>query len=391
LKIFPESSETPFLPYHAVSLIKGGHTYFELLENMIHEAQHTLHLQVYIFDEDETGRQVGRALIKAALRGVQVFVLVDGYASQNLSTDFVHDLRDAGIYFRRFEPLMRSKHLYFGRRLHHKVVVADAERCLVGGLNISDRYNDTSLDSAWLDWALYAEGIVAGILDTLCNRRTRNRKFMKTVGGEPTEHPLNLRKGTCAVRVRVNDWVHRKRQISNSYLQMFEGATARLILMSPYFMPGNEFRKKMRLAVERGVKIKVILAGVSDISLSKYAERFVYQWLFKNRIEIYEYQKKVLHGKIAVCDGEWMTAGSYNMNDLSAYASIELNLDVKNTAFAHHAEARLLEIIDLDCVQITEDAYQHHTSWSQRILQRCAFDITRLLLFLFTFYWRQRD
>lgn len=389
--MFGKPSAAPFLPHHLVRLIKGGRAYFDLLETMIREARSTLHIQVYIFDEDETGKRIASLLMEAAKRGVHIFVLVDGYASQNLSQAFVQRMRDAGIYFRRFEPLMRSKHLYFGRRLHHKVVVVDAERCLVGGLNISDRYNDTTESLAWLDWALYVEGITAGILDTLCNRRTRNRQFMKSISSDPRNSAVDLNKGDCSVRLSVNDWVHRKRQIYNSYLQMFQNASSHLILMSPYFMPGNEFRRKIRQATTRGVNIKVILAGVSDISLSKYAERFVYRWLFKNRIEIYEYQKNVLHGKIAVCDGEWMTVGSYNINDLSAYASIELNLDVNNRHFAHHVETRLLEIIHQDCVRITKSEYQHRTPWFQHFLQRCAYDITRLLLFLFTFYLRQRD
>jgi len=79
-----------------------------------------------------------------------------------------------------------------------------------------------------------------------------------------------------------------------------------------------------------GVIIKVVQAGISDIALSKYAERYMYRWLLRNKVEIYEYQKTVLHGKIAVCDDQWMTVGSYNVNNLSAYASIELNLDVDN-------------------------------------------------------------
>ena len=357
---------------------------------MILETQDTLHLQVYIFDEDDTGRQIARALIAAARRNVKVFVLVDGYASQNLSREFIHSLRNAGIYFRFFEPFLKSRHLYFGRRLHQKVVVSDAARCLVGGLNISDRYNDTPHNSAWLDWALYAEGLVAGVLDTLCNRRTRNRGFMKNRAASHEMPPAHLVRGECGVRVRVNDWVHRKNQIYKSYLEMFGNATENLIIMSPYFMPGNEFRKKMKLAVQRGVKIQVILAGVSDIALSKYAERFVYRWLLKNNIEIYEYQKKVLHGKIAVCDGKWMTGGSYNVNDLSAHASIELNLDVNNPAFAQNVEERLREIMRNDCLRITEES-DHRTTFLHRLQQRGAYDITRVVLFLFTFYLRQRD
>ena len=146
----------------------------------------------------------------------------------------------------------------------------------------------------------------------------------------------------------------------------------------------------MLLAVRRGVKIQVILAGVSDISISKNAERFVYRWLFKNKIEIHEYQPRVLHGKIAVCDGEWMTGGSYNLNDLSAQASVELNLDVNNAPFAQHTESVLREIMTNDCVLITEEEYKDHTHFFQKVVQRLAYESMRFLLFLFTFYFRQK-
>src|SRR5882762_3695256 len=123
--MFSKQSSSSFLPRQTVKLIRGGRGYFDLLKEMIAEARYTLHIQVYIFEEDDTGNEIAEALLAAAGRNVRVFILVDGYASQKLSRGFVQRLRDAGIYFRKFEPLLRSKHFYFGRRLHHKVVVAD--------------------------------------------------------------------------------------------------------------------------------------------------------------------------------------------------------------------------------------------------------------------------
>ena len=92
-------------------------------------------------------------------------------------------------------------------------------------------------------------------------------------------------------------------------------------------------RRLLTNAAKRGVKIKVITAGPSDIMLAKHAERWMYDWLLRNKIELYEYQPAILHAKVAVCDSEWITIGSYNLNNISAYASIELNLDVHNADF----------------------------------------------------------
>src|SRR5687768_15269932 len=89
-----------------VRLVHGGLEYFMLLEEMIDSAQTSVHLQTYIFSEDETGRTIANALIRAAHRGIQVYLLVDGYASDHLSESFIDRLRIAGINFRFFEPIL---------------------------------------------------------------------------------------------------------------------------------------------------------------------------------------------------------------------------------------------------------------------------------------------
>jgi cardiolipin synthase A/B len=379
-----------YLPDNNVRLVRGGKEYFDLLVKMIREAKYSINLQVYIFDEDETGNHVIDALIEAAQRSVRVYILVDGYASQHLSKEFVQRVKNAGIYFKRFEPLLKSKYFYFGRRMHHKVVVVDGFYSLVGGINIGNRYNDRPDKQAWLDWALYTEGKVSESLYKICVKRMKRPRLKTLKEVHPVLHQItNERK--CMVRARENDWVGRKRQIYNSYLEIFREASSQIIIMSPYFLPGNEFRRKMRMANKRGVKIKLVLAGISDIFLSKHAERFVYRWLLKNNIEIYEYQNNVLHGKMAVCDDVMVTVGSYNVNDLSAHASIELNLDVKDGHFAKHVTVYLEEIIKNDCVCITSEVYKKETNIFKRIIQRFAYDFFRLVLFLFTFYFRQRE
>src|SRR6185295_8179593 len=108
-----------------IKLVRGGRPYFDQLLTMIREAEQIIHLQVYIYDNDETGREVTSALIGAARRNVQVFLMADGYASQHLSATLIRELEEAGVHFRFFEPLFKSRHSYFGRRLHHKVIVTD--------------------------------------------------------------------------------------------------------------------------------------------------------------------------------------------------------------------------------------------------------------------------
>src|SRR4026209_638137 len=138
-----------------ISLVYSGEDYFPLLIKLIEQATLTIHLPVYIYDNDETGRQVADALKAAAKRGVAVYLHVDGYASQGLNKEFRKAIQDAGVHFKFFEPILKSKHFYFGRRLHQKIFVVDGLYSLVGGLNIGNRYSN---EQPWFDLALYCEG-----------------------------------------------------------------------------------------------------------------------------------------------------------------------------------------------------------------------------------------
>ena len=380
-----------YTAHNTAKLVRGGEAYFTLLIKLIQQAQHTVHLQTYIYDEDETGIKVAEALIAASQRGVSVYLLADGYASQNLSDSFIMRLEQGGVRFRFFQPLLISDHFYFGRRLHHKVMVADARYSLIGGINISNKYNDGFGPPAWLDWALYAEGEIAPELVRVClelwTRSKKERRKLMWQAQPPVKQPRHV----CHIRLRRNDWVQKRSQITNSYLEMFKDAKSHIYIMSSYFLPGMLFRKKMARAARRGVKIRLVLAGVSDVKLAKHAERYIYRWLFKNNIEVYEYNQTVLHAKIATYDDKWSTIGSYNVNNISAFASIELNLDINDETFARSMQQHIEKVIREDCEQITEEDYRTRYNFLKRLYQHSCYQIVRVLFFLFTFYFKQRS
>ncbi len=374
-----------------IKLIEGGKPYFSLLIKLIREAKESIHLQTYIFNADETGRLIAGGLIAASKRSVSVHLLVDGYASKDLPKDFIHTLEASGIQFKFFEPFFKSKHFYFGRRMHHKIFVADASHALVGGMNIADRYNDLPEIKAWLDFALYIEGETARDFCILCWKTWNG--FSVNMGLTPCEEKkLSFhftKQETSIVRMCRNDWVRGKKEISNSYFHMFKNAHSHITILCSYFLPGKIIRGLLRKASKRGVKIKVITAGKSDIIMAKYAERWMYDWLLRYNIELYEYQPTVLHAKIAACDNEWLTIGSYNINDISAYASIELNVDVFDAAFTKQVEIQLEQIISNDCIAITKETHVHSNNMVKQFLSWLSYHFIRVVFFLFTFYFKQ--
>jgi len=208
---------------------------------------------------------------------------------------------------------------------------------------------------------------------------------------ESVPTPKMVFKGpTPLIRMIRNDWIRRKVQISDVYNHMFRTAKKEIIILSSYFIPGNQLRTLISQAINRGVNVKVVSAGYSDVKIAKDAERWLYDWLLRNNTELYEYQKNVLHGKLGICDGEWFTLGSYNINDLSAHASIELNLEVIDTPLTQEFRSIINQIIKEDCIQITLEGYKKTKNVFKQLKQWFAFEILRMLYYVFTFYIHQR-
>ncbi|GAA4466084.1 cardiolipin synthase ClsB [Nemorincola caseinilytica] len=378
-----------YTTHNAVHLVRGGAHYFDTLVDIAGRARYSLHFQTYIFDANETGFLVADALMAAAQRGVHVYLMLDGYASQHLPKEFIGKLRQAGVHFRFFEPLLFTYKYYLGRRMHHKILVADAYECLVGGLNVSDRYNDMPDAPAWLDWALHVKGEVAQDLHKICVRMWQ-RSVWKQKKCLPDSIPLPpMPKEECMVRMSRNDWVYRRIDISVSYRRMFTDARQYATIMTSYFWPPRRLLLRMEAAARRGVKVRVILTGQADVPLAKYAERYLYRRLFRSNIEIYEYQPNVLHAKVAFRDDEWATIGSYNVNNISAFASIEMNLDVYDKDVATQLRDAVKQIVVNDCIQVRKESYEIATNPIRMFLYYLSYRIVHLLFFLFTFYFDQ--
>jgi cardiolipin synthase len=382
-----------YLP-NKVKLVNGGKDYFSALTNLINNAATSIHLQTYIFADDDTGRTVAKHLADAAERGVKVFLLADGYASQRMSRDTIIMMKNAGAYFRLFEPIFKSTKFYVGRRLHHKIAVADGRYALVGGVNIADRYNDFPDIPAWKDVAVLIEGPAAYELEGICCEMW-NAGLVATKAKPGTLPDLDLKQNKdeyiCQLRVRRNDWVKNKNQIARSYSQIFKEVNKDLTIMCSYFLPGRRLRSQMKKAARRGVDIKVIVSGLSDVPMAKPAERYFYGEMLKNKIKLYEYHKNILHAKVAVADGNQMTIGSYNLNNISAYASIELNVDIISESFVSMVREKFENIITNECTEITPNFYASNINVVKLFTYWLSFQLIRVTIFLFTFYFRREE
>jgi len=380
-----------FVSGHHVELLKGGSNYFQSIEKIIDDAKESIHLYAYIINNDQTGSRVIEKLIHAAERGVKVFMMADGYASRNLPQTIIRAIQKSGIQFRFFNPILSLPYVYMGRRMHHKVIVTDNKHAIVGGINIADRYNDMPEHKAWLDYALWLNGPAVDELSIYCQSMwNEHRKIMNS---QPQTHHSESKESAenSKVRIRSNDWLFRKNEITQTYEEMFAMAKKEIIILCSYFIPGRKMRKMMAAATARGVKVLVITAGYSDVPVTKYAERWLYDWMFRNQICVYEYQHNILHGKVAICDEEWLTIGSYNINNISAYASIELNVDVKNHVMASMLRKQFMEIMKEDCLSITPEGLKKETGKMRQLLMWFSYQFIRVTLNLFTFFFPRKN
>ena len=289
--------------------------------------------------------------------------------------------------------MFRSEKFYIGRRLHHKICVFDGVQALTGGINIADRYRGTEGELPWLDYAVYVAGAAAGQLRQVCLRYWNKATDMKLGGlqpGGPVQTELagrSLQHGSA--RVRINDRVKGKNEIWKTYFDILNQAKESITIICSYFIPGWIFLRLIRKAISRGVTVRVILAGISDVMLAKHAERYLYRWMLRHGVEIYEYKHSVLHAKVAIRDSRQMTIGSYNLNNISALASIECNLEVRNKPFVSQVEKELLAIALHDSERITPANFKATQNLVKQFWQWTCYQIIKVVLFLATFYFRR--
>jgi cardiolipin synthase len=352
-----KNKEPGFVIVEEARWLTGGIGYFSLMEQMITEAVSSITLFVYILTPDDTGNRILGLLKDAARRNVKVNLLVDDFGSDEIDAKREEDLQQAGIHFTRFEPVFSTSNVYVGRRMHTKVLIADGIKALVGGINIANRYKGSETSPAWLDFAVYVRGHLAATIERSCFNMLRPLQSVKVprLIASSKQQPFDLTKLNAIAL--VNDFLRNRKEIARSYNRAVRSAEKTITIVGGYFLPGRKFRRLLRQAVSNGVQVQVIMTKISDVPVTRLASEYLYGRLLRSGIRIFEYRHSMVHGKVAVVDGTWATIGSYNQNHLSAYLSIELNIDVVNSEFAGSLETYLHQLILNDCDEIILDTH----------------------------------
>jgi cardiolipin synthase len=353
-------------------LLRGGDQLFPAQIAAIAGALSEVWVASYIFHHDAAGAALVAALRGAAARGVRVRVVVDGFGSKASMDWLQRELAGSGVALAVFRPIDRWwRWLQPGqlRRLHQKLCVVDGEHAFVGGINIIDDRIDLhhgATEQPRLDFAVALRGPavqpVAQAARAVWTRAWLGRDFGEELlalvrSPEPIRRlrrlarrlrmPRGLRRRrgmppnsawqdlapVCAAFV-LRDNLRQRRTIERAYIDAIRAAEERVDLITPYFYPGHAFRRALRDAARRGVRVRLLLQGKVDYRIAALAAQALYAELLGHGVEIFEYTPAFLHAKVCVVDEAWATVGSSNIDPLSLLLNLEANVMVRDAHFA---------------------------------------------------------
>jgi cardiolipin synthase A/B len=382
-------------------LLEGSTAFFPSLIAALDNAKKNVQLETYIFDLTGGGTDVAQALERAAQRGVQVRVMVDGFGTPVLPEEWQHRFKSAGIQWLVYEPIVTLGIFLPSqwRRLHRKLCVIDSSVAYCGGINLLDDWHDPSygtLAEPRFDFSVRVNGTLAKDIQLatsqLWERKTSGKSMnIKRVKNAIENFPSVLKRHHWQVNTQTSktlaalvlrDNITNRGQIERAYLKAIGDARNEIIIANAYFVPGAKLRRALILAAKRGVKVQLLLQGKYEYFMQYHAARPIYGALLAAGIDIYEYDKSYLHAKVAVIDSVWATVGSSNLDPLSLLLAREANIVIQDTAFAQSLRQRLIVAIAdegkrVDAVQMA------NRPWTQRINELIAFAVMRLGLWLF--------
>ena len=398
----------PYQDRHSVQLLQGGQAFFPALVKDVAAARHEVWLETYIFNMDASGQLVAQALLDAAARRVKVYVVMDGAGTPALPPDWATRFDAAGVQWRIFSPLGRIGWLIPNRwrRLHRKLCVIDGTVAYCGGINVLDDFFDPNhgvLEAPRFDFAVRVQGpLVRDAAQAMAQfwwrlqaaRDARGRDFPSAWAALQSAVRIaqadNLSaqgalgdEGAASTRAALvlRDNFRQRTRIERAYRKAIGEARSEIIIANAYFLPGARLRRGLIHAAQRGVRVRLLLQGRYEYFMQYHAARPVYGALLAAGVEIHEYAPSFLHAKVAVIDSRWATVGSSNLDPLSLLLAREANVVIDDAAFATDLRERLDLAMRMQGKRLDPQAYEHRPL-RQRLLDRLAFGLMRLMLFL---------
>jgi len=330
--------QASFLSGNSIQILKDGITAFEEVFRAIEEAGRFICLEFYIFRDDETGWALAEVLARKRKQGVRVYLVYDHFGSFSNSGRFWTFLKSQGVEFLPFHPPRLGNLNQYLHRDHRKLVVTDRWVAFTGGLNVGDEYRGYLRNkmAGWRDTGVKVKGpIASAMLQAFkkswkeCGGRSIEENWEGQSSGEEQDVSLlplfsSSRKSMRALRQLLQFSIHSAKKSAHFTMA--------------YFIPTHKFLRVLLNAARRGLDVKIILPGRTDLHLVAYVSRTFYKTLLKAGVQIYHYQPRVLHAKTMVFDGCWSIVGSANLDARSLNYNYECGVGVLDRSLGEEME-----------------------------------------------------
>ena len=372
-------AETPLVAGNATRILIDGRETFAAMFTAMREARTSINLEYYILEDIESdGTRLSDLLISKRQQGVAVNIIYDSFGSGATPPDFFRRLKDAGIQMVEYNPL---NPVTFNFRDHRKILVADGEKAIVGGINLSTSYQTLAGSGGaggktapyWRDTDLEIEGPVVAQLQTLFFEHWTQQK------GPALERaqyfPAIAPKGREVMRIIGSTPDERVPRFYVTLLSAIRNAEKNVWLSAAYFVPTDQEEQDLIEAARRGIDVRLLLPSDSDSKMALAVGRSHYGYLLEAGVKIYEVQNEVLHSKSASIDGVWTAIGSSNFDPRSVVFNDEVDAIVLGSRTAEEFE-RMFQKDLSQAKPIDREAWRHRPL-GQRLLE--LFELTSFL------------
>lgn len=349
----------PLVEGNRVTTLVNGNAFFPAMLEAIRGAERTVTLETYMMWPGRIADTFVAALGERARAGVRVHVTLDWFGSRRLSADLRARLRDAGVALAIYRP-PREGLWRIDQRTHRRILVVDGRVGFTGGMGISDAWlGDAEGPGHWRDTALRVEGPVvaqlqAAFVDNWVEATGR------VLHGEGY-FPALAEAGDVRAQAFWSSPHEGNYNARVMYHLSIASALRTLRIANAYFVPDRLMMSALVEARKRGVEIEILVAGPTDVKLTRWASRIKWGALLEAGVRLYVYQPAVLHAKTMVVDDVWVTVGSINADSLSLRLLDEVSVNVLNRRIASEHVA----LFERDKSQAIEMSLTH---WRNRTL-----------------------
>jgi cardiolipin synthase len=334
-----------FIGGNEVELLWRGQDAFGGILEAAREAKESICLQFYIFRDDETGETLADIIKEKARQGVKVHVLYDHLGSFGTPRSFWRSLEQAGVKVRASRPFSFLSPRRYTTRDHRKLMIIDGKEAFTGGLNIANEYRGLRArrKEPWRDTGIILKGPVAGAL---------MQEFVKAWnawGREPLARgvPAAIEKQGSLLAMPIFARSARgRRKLRRVLYYSINHASEDIALTTAYFSPSRRLLDTLEEAVRRGVRVRLLLPGISDVASVQYVGRAFFGRLLASGVEIYTYMHRVLHAKTYIFDDAWCIVGSANLDFRSLRRNDEGNVGILDRGFARRMAAMFAEDLE---------------------------------------------